>query len=151
MKKIALLLTALPFMACSNDDSKPVSASADRTVETTELTGFTPPSWILGTWAPDAVDANGQQYHFTFSIDNICSASAATNAICWKEAVQGLDAQNIDYVINEEVTPTSYTVGYVTNGVVESVQFTKLADNKINVFVPNGASPQGVTGELVKQ
>lgn len=149
MKKIALLLAVLPFMACSNDDSQPVSATAEKFGDVTNQ--FAPPSWLYGTWAPNAVDATGQQYRFTFSSDNICSASASSNSICWKEAVEGLNTQNVDYTINQNVTETTYTVGYVSNGEVVSVQFTKLANNKISVFVPEGASPQGVTGELVKQ
>jgi len=149
MKKIALLLVALPFMACSNDESQPASVTTEKFGDQTNQ--FAPPSWLQGTWAPDAANTNGQQYNFTFTSDNICSASAASNGICWKAIVEGLNAQNIEYTINQQVTPTTYTAGYITNGIVVSVQFTKLANNKITVFVPQGASPQGVTGELVKQ
>ncbi|MDV6169546.1 hypothetical protein R1T16_14010 [Flavobacterium sp. DG1-102-2] len=132
MKKIILLLTALIALACSNDETETVAVNQNT---------FNPPAWIQGTWAKE--NAAAADYNFVINADNICSTAANTNSACWKEGIAELKKKNANYVISEEATDTFYSVSYTVNGKVTSVMFTKMDDNKIDVFVPEGADPKG--------
>ncbi|PZR24433.1 MAG: hypothetical protein DI539_00205 [Flavobacterium psychrophilum] len=142
MKKIFLLIAPLLLASCSDDDS----TATDTTANT--ASAFNPPSWIQGAWAPES-STEEYPHTFLFSGDNICHAAANTNSICWKESIEGLAKP--DYFLQEQVSDSTYTVIYNLGGRVTSFMFTKLANNKIDVFVPAGAEFEETAGVFVKQ
>lgn len=145
MKRIILLIAPFLLLSCANDESAGMTGTTQKTVDTT----FNPPTWLHGVWTAETGNQQNS-YSFVFNGDNICYSAANTNSVCWKEGVAQLTSDNISYNIDEQVTGTNYTVSYTANGVTTAVSFTKLADNKISVFVPEGADPYA-EGTFVKQ
>ncbi len=145
MKKFISFIALLLIFSCANDESEGIKNAAQKNVDTT----FNPPAWLQGVWT---AETNNQQHAFSFAFnsDNICFSAANTNTMCWKEAVAQLAADAVNYTIDEQATDINYTVSYTANDITTAISFTKLADDKISVFVPEGADKYA-EGTFVKQ
>ena len=123
MKKIFLFLVALVgIVACSKGDSS--SSEDGGNSGGGNITGYNPPSWIIGTWIWDT----SADFAYTFSKTDICH-QALGSSTC------DLSTPQIIKSIEQTISGNDYTVKInLIGGGSISHAWRKISDKKIAKF-----------------
>lgn len=121
MKKIFLFLVALVgIVACSKGDSGSSEDGGNSGGES--VTGYNPPSWIIGTWISDLTKTTG----YSFTKDDYCITAGIT--LCY---LSGSMKQTVTKV-EQEIKGDIYTLSIEVEGSLKTpVSFKRISANQI--------------------